>query len=408
MQKSLQHTLTMIVTAVAIGLSITVMLISSSVQQGMVDAAMPFDMIVGAKGSPSQLLFNAVFLQDTLIGNVPQETYEQLSADERVQRVIPFAFGDNYKGYRIVGSSQEIFELRPSLHDEPIFSLKEGRFYADLYEVVLGSTVAKKVRLEIGDTFKSAHGLLEPLEALDDDHTEDEYEDSDAHDEDQDENTDHHHDTIYTVVGILNPMNRPYDTGIFTPIESIWGIHGNTSRDVTALMVTPVNYSGLMQMYQEINNGKNAQAVFPGVVMADIFEMLGQSEEILTFVSFVVLIMALITIIISLYWSVLSRRRENAILRAIGAGRRDVLLILIIENAIVVLGALILGLILGHLTAYGAAVYMKNTTALYSPVRFMAKELYILGAAALVGIAVSLIPAITAYRADVAKNLQPQ
>lgn len=144
------------------------------------------------------------------------------------------------------------------------------------------------------------------------------------------------HAEAYVVVGILETMNRPYDSGIFTPIESVWEIHDATSRDVTALMVTPKDYTGLMQMYQEINSGKDAQAAFPGAVMADIFDMLGQSEDVLAVVSYIVLAMALITIVISLYWSVFSKTRDNAVLRAIGAGRRDILKIVIIESAVIV------------------------------------------------------------------------
>jgi putative ABC transport system permease protein len=382
-QKPLQHILTVIVATVAIALSLIVVLMAASVRQGMVDASMPFDMIVGAKGSPTQLIFNTIFLQDTPVGNISGAMYKQLSNDERAQRVIPFAFGDNYAGYRIVGTTGEIFQLRPGLKEKPIFVLKEGRFFEEEHEVVLGAAVAQKLRLKLGDSFKAIHGVVEELE-----HTE--------------------HDEDYVVIGILEKMNRPYDSGIFTPIESVWEIHGNRSRDVTALMVTPKDYTGLMQMYQEINSGKDAQAAFPGAVIADIFDMLGQSEDALAVVSYIVLAMALITIVISLYWSVLNRARENAVLRAIGAGRRDILKVVVIESGIIVLASIISGLIFGHLLAYGVTAYMQSTTALYAPVGFMSEELRIVAIVALLGTAASLLPAINAYKADVAKNLLPK
>lgn len=382
-QRPLQHILTVIVTAVAIGLSLAVVLIAASVRQGMADASMPFDMIVGAKGSPTQLIFNTIFLQDTPVGNIPGSIYQELSEDERVERVIPFAFGDNYSGYRIVGTTGDIFQLRPSLREKPIFVLKEGRFFAGEQEAVLGATAAEKLRLGMGDTFKGSHGVVRTLE-----HSE--------------------HDKKYVVVGILETMDRPYDSGIFTSIQSVWEVHGNRSRDVTALMVTPKDYTGLMQLYQELNSGKEAQAVFPGAVMADIFDMLGQSEEVMAVVSYIVLAIALITIIISLYWSVLDRTRENAILRAIGAGRQDILNIVVIENAAIILISIVFGLISGHLLAYGAAAYMQSTTALYTPVGFMVEELHIVAVIVLVGVAASLLPAMKAYKADVARNLSPR
>lgn len=382
-QKPLQHTLTMIVAAAAISLSLAVVLMAASVRQGMVDASMPFDMIVGAKGSPTQLVFNTIFLQDTPVGNVSGALYEQLSKDERAARVIPFAFGDNYAGYRIVGTTGDIFQLRPGLDRNPIFVLKEGRFFAGEHEVVLGAAVARKLRLGLGTSFKASHGVVDALE-----HAE--------------------HAEAYVVVGILETMNRPYDNGIFTSIESVWEIHDNKSRDVTALMVTPKDYIGLMQMYQEINSGKDAQAAFPGAVMADVFDMLGQSEDVMAVVSYIVLAMALITIVISLYWSVLNRARENAVLRAIGAERQDILKIVVIESTIIVLISIVSGLIFGHLLAYGVAAYMQSTTALYAPVGFMLQEFRIVAVVALLGIAASLLPAINAYKADVAKNLLPK
>ncbi|ADY54645.1 protein of unknown function DUF214 [Syntrophobotulus glycolicus DSM 8271] len=383
LQKPLQYTLTVIVAAAAIGLSLAVILIAASVRQGMVNAALPFDMIVGAKGSPTQLIFNTIFLQDAPVGNISNAIHERLVKDERTAKVIPFAFGDNYGGHRIVGTTGDIFQLRPSLQEKPIFALQEGRLFAEEHEVVVGAVAAGKLRLQIGDSFKASHGLTAALE-----HSE--------------------HDEDYVVVGILEKMNRPYDDGIFTPIESVWEMHGNKNRDVTALMVTPKDYAGLMQMYQEINSGQEAQAAFPGAVMADIFDMLGQSEDILTVVSYLVLAMSLLTIVISLYWSVLNRARENAILRAIGAARRDILQVVVLESALLVLTSLVSGLIFGHLLAYGVAAYLQSVMSLYAPVGFLPQELLILAVVALLGITASLLPAMNAYKTDVAKNLLPQ
>lgn len=185
-------------------------------------------------------------------------------------------------------------------------------------------------------------------------------------------------------------------------------IHDNESHDITALMVKPKDYVGLMQIYQEINTGGDAQAAFPGKVMTDVFDMLGQSEEVMTVIAYIVLAMAMITIVTSLYWSVLNRNRENAILRAIGAGRWDILKVIVIESAIIIFVSSILGMIIGHLISYGVSSYMRNTTAIYAPVHFMIGEVAMVVAVALLGITVSLLPAINAYRADVAKNLLPR
>lgn len=379
-RKPVQHLLTVLMAGTAIALSVAVMLVSSSLEQGMTDASMPFDMIVGAKGSPTQLIFNTVFLQDTPVGNISHEVWDTLEEDERVKRVIPFAFGDNYMGYRIVGSTRDIFELCPSQTEPSIFQLEDGAFFEDKQDAVIGAAVAKELGLSVGDCFQSTHGF--------------------THD-----GMEEGHEEFFTVKGILKPMNRPYDTGIFVPIEAMWGMHGNSGQDVTALMVTPEDYSGLYQLYQEINNGSMAQAVFPGVVMGEVFDMLGQTEDIMRLITWISMAVGLVGIAVSLNWSTLGRVRENAILRAIGAGRREVLAVVMIEGGILSLASAAAGIGIGHLTAMAAARYMQDTSALYSPVSMVQGEWIAVGAAILTGLFLSLIPSLHAYRTNVVKNL---
>lgn len=379
-KKAGQQLLTVLMAGVAIALSIAVLLISSSLEQGMTDAAMPFDMIVGAKGSSTQLLFNTVFLQETPIGNISHDLWDELEADERVERVIPFAFGDNYQGYRMVGSTTDIFELRPSQMEASIFQLKEGRFFEEGQEAVVGAAVAKELGLSVGDTFSSLHGLTH-------------------------NGTEESHSEEFTVVGILESMNRPYDTGIFVPIETTWESHGNSEEDVTALMVTPKDYSGLYQLYQEINNDVEAQAIFPGTVLGELFDMLGQTEDLMQLLTWIALAVGMIGMAVSLNWCTLGRIRENAILRVIGAGRREVLTVVVIEGLIISVASAALGLLIGHLTSIGAAHYMQSVAAMYSPVYAVSGEKIVLLAAIVLGVLLSLLPALKAYRTDVVKSL---
>lgn len=395
-RKPVQNILSIIIGGVAIALAIAVLLISASVEQGMVDAAMPFDMIVGAKGSPTQLILNTIFLADTPLGNIPASVQEDLLADERVERIIPFAFGDNYLGYRIVGSSPALFEIRVAPGKAPVFQLAEGHFFTDEnfaheseeeehtehnFPVVLGAEVARQSGLKIGDSFLSTHGL--------------------AHSSEDGEQ----HQHAMEVVGILKPMNLPYDKGIFTSVEAMWEAHGTSNGEITALMVTPVNYGGLMEVYQEINQDHRAQAALPGAVMGDLFNILGQSTDILRAISWIVLAMALIALAISLNWSAVNRTRDNAILRVLGAGRNDILNIVILQGLVIAVCASILGLVLGHLCAWGVARYIKTTTAIYSPSGFVIEEIWLILTAIALSLVLSLIPAIRSYRADVVEDL---
>ena len=389
-KRPLQYVMTIIVVAISISLTTAVLLISASLKNGVIYASMPFDMIVGAKGSPIQLIFNTIFLQDVPIGNIDHSLYEQFERDERVSRVIPFAFGDNYRGYKIVGSSSDLFTLRPSINEDCIFTLREGNFFNDNYQAVIGSEAAKSLGLKTGDSFKAAHGLFH--NAL-----------SDEDDE---------HDKSYKVVGVLKPMRRPYDMGIFTTIETIWQMHadhddyeGAYKGDITALMVTPVDYVGLMQMYQETNSGSETQAAFPGQTLGGVFNIMGNAQDILYLISYMVVIIGFLTIIITLHWSVLNRKRDHATLRAIGANKSVIFSLILIESFLVMSVSGIAGLIIGHGIAYGIGFYVRTISYVYAAVKFDIKEIFILTAYTFAGVAVSIIPALSVYKQDTASNL---
>ncbi|GHU74887.1 ABC transporter permease [Clostridia bacterium] len=376
-----QYLLTVAVAALSVSLTIAVMLVSSSIKDSVVYTTMPFDMIVGAKGSAAQLVLNTVFLQDTPIGNVDGALYEEFKRDERVNRIVPLAFGDSYMGYRIVGTSADILEMRLSIKDEPIFQLSGGRFFENPYEIVLGASTAKNLGLKIGDKVTATHGLAA---LIDDD--------------------DHDHNKAYTVVGILNEMRRPYDSGIFTSIETYWDIHG-ADRNVSAFIITPKDYVGLMTMYQELSSSTKAQGVFPGQVVGELFGIIGQSEDVLRLVSYAVAALGFATVVISLYWSVLNRQKENAIFRALGAGRRHLLGMVIAESLLVMVSSNVLGLALGHAIAAGIGGYMRERMAIYADVHFELRELYVAGIYMLTGIIGALMPARSAYTQEVTSFL---
>jgi putative ABC transport system permease protein len=387
-KRPLQYIMTIIVVAISMSLAVAVLLVSASLKNGIIYASMPFDMIVGAKGSPVQLIFNTIFLQDVPIGNIDHSLYEYFQQDERVARVIPLAFGDNYRGYKIIGSNKDLFTLRPSVNEGSIFALREGNFFTDKYQAVLGSEVAKNSGLKTGDTFKAMHGFFHnPMIG--------------------EENG---HDESYVVTGVLQPMYRPYDMGIFTGIETIWEMHaGHDERehegDITALMVTPVDYTGLMQMYQETNQNNEAQAAFPGQVLANVFNIMGNAEDVLYLISYMVIIIGFLTIIITLHWSVLNRKRDHATLRAIGANKSAIFSLILIESFLVMLASGMVGVIIGHGIAYGIGFYMRRISYVYAAVGFDIKEIFILAAYTFTGVAVSIVPAIGAYRQDAATNL---
>jgi len=384
-KRPLQYIMTIVVVAISISLTVAILLVSASLKKGIVYASMPFDMIVGAKGSPIQLVFNTIFLQDVPIGNIDKSVYEKFKNDERAARLIPFAFGDNYKGYKIVGSNKDLFTLRPAVNEPEIFALQEGAFFTGKYEAVIGSEAAKSLGLKTGDKFKATHGLYTSLH-----------------------NGEDEHDESYVVAGVLKPMRRPYDMGIFTSIETVWEMHNHDNEgegDITALMVTPKDYVGLMQMYQETNSGSDAQAAFPGHVLGNVFNIMGNAEGILYLISYMVVIIGFLTIVITLHWSMLNRKRDHATLRVIGTNKNTIFSLILIESFLIMLVSSIAGLAIGHGVSYCIGSYMRTISYVYAPIEFDITELFILGAYTLTGIAVSIIPAAGVYRYDAAANL---
>jgi len=403
--RRVQTLITIGVVAVGIAVTIAILLLSSGIKQGIVRASEPYGMLVGSKGSQAQLVFNTIFLMDNPLSNLEPDYYEALAEDARVSLAVPFALGDSYEGYRLVGTEPSFFELRARPADPAYFRLASGRLFEQPFEAVIGAKVARETGLKPGDSFVSAHGVTESREP------------------------EQHEEHPYTVVGVLESTRAPSDQGIYVNMESYWLGHEHEEeagtaadaggheaseeaeeshaeeRGVTAALIKPKSYTDLMTMYQEINQGKEAQAVFPGQTLAKIFDMMGSGEQILRYVAYVVLGMAGLTVILALYGATVERRKTVAILRAIGAGRAEVLTIVLLESAFVML----IGCAAGYAAGYGLAWlltgYLGEHVSIAVPIGFDSQTLAIAGYVGLAGVAAGLLPALSAYRTETARYL---
>ncbi|MEC9123483.1 MAG: ABC transporter permease, partial [Verrucomicrobiota bacterium] len=172
-----------------------------------------YDLVAGGKGSPLQLVLASVYHLDSPTGNVPYADYERLRRDSRVLWAAPVGLGDNYSGYRIVGTEAQFFDL-PERNGNPFFRFREGKVFEDRFEVVLGSQVASSSGLGIGDSFFGTHGLVEVPGA------------------------EVHRDFPYRVSGILAPTGTAQDRAIFGTLESVWEIHETEDRLHSAIQGT--------------------------------------------------------------------------------------------------------------------------------------------------------------------------
>ncbi len=398
--RALQSLMTVFVVGVAVALALAVVLLSQGVQNGINRAAEPYDLIIGGKGSAQQLVINTVLLQGNPLQNVPLELYEKLQQDPGLTAVVPLGYGDNYKKHKIVGTKPQFFDFRNRPTDPPYFQVAQGRVFNQPFEAVLGSEAARKLGLSVGQKFQADHGDEEELPG------------EAAHDE--------HEKNPYLVVGVLKQTDSPADVGIYVDIASYWKIHQSEKvlpgdptgpNAVTAILVKPRTFpNDLYRIQNQINTGRltrEAQAVIPYNELYNLNQLVGQGQQILSFITYIAIAMAGATVFLSLYGAIVERRRDLAVLRALGAGRQRVFALVLVESGLVATLGVLLGAGLGHLAAWLISIAIRDANSIQVILGFPAEEPLILGAVLLVGLLAGALPAAAAYRTEAARYLAP-
>jgi len=152
--RPLGNILSLVLLALGVGMVALLLHVNNHVQQQMENNIRGIDMVVGAKGSPLQLILSAVYHIDAPTGNIPLSEVEKLKKNPWVSTAIPLSYGDSYKGYRIVGTDHQYPE-----HYEA--TVAEGRLWETSFEVTVGAKAARDLKLKVGDTFQGAHGFAE-------------------------------------------------------------------------------------------------------------------------------------------------------------------------------------------------------------------------------------------------------
>jgi putative ABC transport system permease protein len=343
--------LTLLAVALAVGVALAVPLTLSGLREGAIRASSIFNLLVTAKGSPTQAMLNTIFLQEAPVGNIPFALHAKLKADARTQSAIPMGFGDNYNNFPIVGTNIDFFELREKLTDPNFYRLERGTLFAKPFEAVLGAQVARVAGLKFGDRFKAAHGMQALIEA--DEHAQE-----------------------FTVVGILEPTGGPGDRGIYVDLQTIWNQHAQTSsesREVTAVLFTPKRLGYVYQVASQLESGKylpgvSSQAVFPGQTVGRLLDLLGQGRVGYAVVGSLVLVLALATVAVNTYASALAGQRNLAILRAIGARAVTVIAVVLLESLVVTALGVLLGIGLAYLGTFVANLVLQQNVGLSLPI----------------------------------------
>lgn len=319
--------LTLLVVALATSIALVVPLVSRQVERGAQNAAQVFDLLITKKGSPTQAMLSSLFYLDVPIGNIPYRQFQALQKDPRTRRAVPLGFGDSHLGFPVVGTSVDFFTLRLTPQDPEYFQTGTGRVFSKPFEAVLGRSVADQAGLQLGDAFETSHGLQETAEL--------------------EEDPEHEHHQKYRVVGILKATGGPADRAILTPIETLWevhGIHDVKSREVTAVLFSGKNLADLYNVATEINHGSVAQAVFPGQVFAQMRNFMLQGQAAYGVLAVLVLVLAGLTIGLSIYASGLQRMKNMAVLRALGARQGTLFRVVLLETLTTVAFGVLLGI----------------------------------------------------------------
>jgi len=451
--RPLQMLLTLLLFGLGVGLIALLISLNTQLDEKFKNNLAEIDLVIGAKGSPLQMILSSMYHIDAPTGNISIKEVKPFLNPKHplVKLAVPLSLGDSYKSFRIIGTTHE--------YVDSIFKGKiaTGKLWEGLYEVTIGATVAKKTNLKIGDLFHSSHGFV-----------------------DDGINT-HDHGDGFKVVGILNKSNTVLDQLILTNTQSVWAVHDHEAeekkapveetkehdhdhdhahedhsdhdhgdhdghdhsahdhadheghdhdghdhsahqaatpvvkpitdfpdKDITTLLVRYRNKKDWrsLNMPRSINENTDLQAASPAIEMNRLYSMMGVGTDALQNLALIIVVVSGLSIFISLFSSLKDRKYELALMRVMGASRGYLFFLIILEGLLFAVLGYLLGLFLCHtgmslLSGYLEEAYQYE----FSGWRFFKEELWLLVGSLVIGFVAALIPAFQAYRTDISETL---
>jgi putative ABC transport system permease protein len=374
--------------ALAAGLFLSTYKIKEEANRAFANASGGFDAVLGARGSKLQLILNALFHLEASPGNLSWDHYETIKETAGVREAFPIAVGDNYLGYRLVGTLPELFTDHQWRPGENYEVEKGGRIFTDsAKEALVGSMVAQKLNLQVGDRFHPYHGLTYREESK--------------------------HKDIYVVVGLLKPTGTPADRVIWIPIKGIQMMEGHDramAQSVSAVLLSLKGAAGFSLDLKYNKQGDRATLAWPvASTLGSFFNKLNWFEEILSLVAYLVAFIGAMIIWSTLRTVLNERIREFAILRCLGASRRELTLVVLCQSILMsLIGAL------GSLLCYflihkvSASLIREQTGVLMGGIVFDQTILATFAALFLIGLLSGFLPSVQAYRVSLSENLKPK
>jgi len=411
--KSLRNRLlTTSLTVLSIGLSMALLLGVENVRVGaresFANTISQTDLIVGARGGSLQLLLYSVFRIGQATNNISYESYQHWKNHPAVAWTIPYSLGDSHRGFRVVGTTEDFYQHLRFRRDRRL-EFDAGRSPQGVFDVVLGSDVAAALNYILGDKIVISHGVAAGRGIADNDHA----------------------DKPFTVSGILKKTATPVDRSLYIQLEGISAVHIDWAdgappmpgeevpaskiakenmkvEQITSFLLRCKTRIATLQLQREINTYKEEamQAIIPGVTLQELWRTIGYAEDALQVVTIFVILVGLLGMLVSLYSSLNERRREMAILRAIGAGPGKIIALLVLESGLLALAGCVVGVVMIYGLSFAFQPVIEQQFGLYVPVQppTPAGWLY-LGTVLLAGILIGFVPAWKAYRNTLADGL---
>lgn len=347
LSRGLTAALTVAIVAVSVMLYLGVEKARQGARASFENTISGVDLIVGARSSPVNLLLYSVFHIGDATNNITWDSYQQVADAPGVAWTVPISLGDSHRGFRVVGTTAEFFERYQYAGRRPL-RFADGHAFDGLFEAVAGASVARQLGYGVGDEIVVAHGAgaVSFIE---------------------------HDLNPFTLTGILAPTGTPVDRSVFVSLEAIEAIHldGATGRgsartpaeleamdlspdQITAFLVGLDSPVGALRLQRAVNTypREPLQAIMPGVALAQLWQVVGAAETTLAAVAAFVVLTGLISILISILTSLNERRREMAILRALGARPRHIFVLLVAEAMLLALAGAVIGAGLTHGALY--------------------------------------------------------
>ncbi|WP_053375443.1 ABC transporter permease [Paenibacillus sp. FJAT-27812] len=376
--------LTVISVTVTVALLVFLILCQASVDEGAKKGYGPFELVIGADGSDSQLVLNTFYHVGAPTGNIPLDVLNQAKENDQVMNAYGMTTGDNYNGFPIVGLEAEYFFTRYG--DQKLAS---GKLYQSLGDVVVGAHVAKSLNLHVGDTFKGGHGVIEEA-----DH---------SFEEEEGGHHDAHETFAYRITGILPFLNTPDDRAVFTTMEYAWAVHGEEQahKEVTAILIKPKSIGGLPLIKQQYEAIDNVQAAYTSKAVADVLSVVDKGTEMISLVTVLCMILASISILLSLTAAANERQKDVGLLRIIGKSKRFIFMSFIGEGLVLVSLGLLIGLAAGHLSGFlFKDILFEYTGIQIKALLFNGQHVLLIVGTILFGLLAMLIPSFKMYRID--------